>query len=71
MKKVNGFQEFKRTSKRNPEIIVKEVESLRSTVQTLIRATHPMGKLLDFLQVPTIFRNKKKLFSEPVFFVFS
>ncbi|XP_043278292.1 TRAF3-interacting protein 1 [Venturia canescens] len=42
--------ELKRTATRNPEAVVKEVESLRSTVQTLIRATHPMGKLLDFLQ---------------------
>ncbi|XP_033333077.1 intraflagellar transport 54 [Megalopta genalis] len=32
------------------DIVVKEVDKLRNTIQTLTRATNPLGKLLDYFQ---------------------
>ncbi|KAG7202969.1 hypothetical protein KM043_010106 [Ampulex compressa] len=37
-------------SKRDREVVIKEVDKLRSTIQTLTRATNPLGKLFDYLQ---------------------
>ncbi|XP_078038048.1 intraflagellar transport 54 isoform X2 [Augochlora pura] len=32
------------------DVVVKEVDKLRNTIQTLTRATNPLGKLLDYFQ---------------------
>ncbi|GAB1862952.1 TRAF3-interacting protein 1 [Camponotus japonicus] len=37
-------------SKRDREAAAKEIDKLRGTIQTLTRATNPLGKLLDYVQ---------------------
>ncbi|XP_050452351.1 TRAF3-interacting protein 1 [Cataglyphis hispanica] len=37
-------------SKRDREATTKEIDKLRGTIQTLTRATNPLGKLLDYVQ---------------------
>ncbi|XP_011261052.1 TRAF3-interacting protein 1 isoform X1 [Camponotus floridanus] len=37
-------------SKRDREVVAKEIDKLRGTIQTLTRATNPLGKLLDYVQ---------------------
>ncbi|KAM0736071.1 TRAF3-interacting protein 1 [Formica fusca] len=37
-------------SKRDRETAAKEIDKLRGTIQTLTRATNPLGKLLDYVQ---------------------
>ncbi|KAK2576475.1 hypothetical protein KPH14_005806 [Odynerus spinipes] len=37
-------------TKRDHDAAIKEVDKLRGTIQTLTRATNPLGKLLDYLQ---------------------
>ncbi|XP_012275655.1 TRAF3-interacting protein 1 [Orussus abietinus] len=37
-------------SRRDHEVVVKEIDKLRSEIQTLTRATNPLGKLLDYVQ---------------------
>ena len=32
-------------------MVTKEIDKLRNTIQTLTRATNPLGKLLDYFQV--------------------
>ncbi|XP_034940122.1 TRAF3-interacting protein 1 [Chelonus insularis] len=36
--------------KKDRDVIVKEIDKLRGTIQMLTRATNPLGKLFDFLQ---------------------
>ncbi|XP_046617376.1 TRAF3-interacting protein 1 isoform X1 [Neodiprion virginianus] len=42
--------EWEAGSRRDRETAIKEVDKLRSSIQTLTRATNPLGKLLDYLQ---------------------
>ncbi|KAF7397737.1 hypothetical protein HZH68_008959 [Vespula germanica] len=37
-------------TKRDHEAAIKEIDKLRGTIQSLTRATNPLGKLLDYLQ---------------------
>ncbi|XP_066585739.1 TRAF3-interacting protein 1 isoform X2 [Prorops nasuta] len=37
-------------SKREREVMIKEIDKLRNTIQTLTRATNPLGKLFDYFQ---------------------
>ncbi|KAK0074627.1 hypothetical protein PV325_008011 [Microctonus aethiopoides] len=36
--------------KKDRDVVVKEIDKLRGTIQSLTRTTNPLGKLLDFLQ---------------------
>ncbi|XP_015593685.1 TRAF3-interacting protein 1 isoform X2 [Cephus cinctus] len=49
-KKVEIVREWEAGSRRDREVTVKEVDKLRGAIQTLTRATNPLGKLLDYLQ---------------------
>ncbi|XP_046592212.1 TRAF3-interacting protein 1 isoform X2 [Neodiprion lecontei] len=42
--------EWEAGSRRDRETAIKEIDKLRSSIQTLTRATNPLGKLLDYLQ---------------------
>ncbi|XP_046740554.1 TRAF3-interacting protein 1 isoform X2 [Diprion similis] len=42
--------EWEAGSRRDRETTIKEVDKLRGSIQTLTRATNPLGKLLDYLQ---------------------
>ena len=38
------------TRARDRESTLREVDKLRSSIQTLTKSAHPLGKLMDFLQ---------------------
>lgn len=46
--------------------MIKEVDKLRGSIQTLTRATNPLGKLLDYLQV-SLFDEKIEIFVNLIF----
>lgn len=49
--KTFDLQEWEAGTRREQESLIKEVDKLRGSIQILTRATNPMGKLFDFLQV--------------------
>ena len=44
------LQDWKEGRHREQEIVTREVDRLRSAIQSLTRAANPLGKLIDFLQ---------------------
>lgn len=42
--------EWEAGMKKDKEAVIKEVDKLRGTIQSLTRTTNPLGKLMDFLQ---------------------